>query len=120
MYYNLFPEYYTIVIFIYFQNDPYRIEKENVLSGHLLYVTVLLFIGGSRLSGHTNPMYQQSSINSLDQESERPSSARSVYSNYHGTRAFSYMGSSLPPSTFLSRGPPAYNLHAPNKTETVI
>uniref|UniRef100_A0A1B6LK35 Sodium/potassium-transporting ATPase subunit beta-1-interacting protein n=1 Tax=Graphocephala atropunctata TaxID=36148 RepID=A0A1B6LK35_9HEMI len=73
----------------------------------------------SRLVGHTNPMYQQSSTHSLDQESERPSSARSVYSNYHGTRAFSYTGSH-PPSTFLSRGPPAYNLHSPNKTETVI
>ncbi|XP_054268255.1 sodium/potassium-transporting ATPase subunit beta-1-interacting protein-like isoform X1 [Macrosteles quadrilineatus] len=69
----------------------------------------------SRLVGHTNPMYQQSSSNSLDLDCDRPSSARSVYSNYHGTRAFTY--TAQPPSTFLSRGPPAYS---PDKTETVI
>lgn len=48
---------------------------------------------------------------------ERPPSARSSYSNYHGARAgFTYTGGAVGPqvptnqrrSTFLSNGPPAY------------
>lgn len=86
--------------------------------------------------GHCNPLYQQSSTHSLDHDLDRPPSARSTYSNYHGTRAFSYTGgvgtsqvplqsaSSQVPyrhsSSFLSSGPPAYNLHGAVDSETVI
>lgn len=79
-----------------------------------------------RLTGHCNPLYQQSSTHSLDQDCERPPSARSTYSNYHGTRAFSYTGgtSAQTPhhsqSVFLSHGPPAYNVHSQLDSETVI
>ncbi|XP_022197861.1 sodium/potassium-transporting ATPase subunit beta-1-interacting protein isoform X2 [Nilaparvata lugens] len=86
---------------------------------------------GSLYGGHCNPLYQQSSTHSLDQECERPPSARSTYSNYHGSRAFSYVGGiatpQVPPphpnrhsSAFLSGGPPAYNLHSNVDSETVI
>lgn len=86
--------------------------------------------------GHCNPLYQQSSTHSLDQDCDRPPSARSTYSNYHGTRAFSYTGGIATPqvatqiatsqvphrhsSSFLSGGPPAYNLHGAVDSETVI
>ncbi|RZF39847.1 hypothetical protein LSTR_LSTR000495 [Laodelphax striatellus] len=94
---------------------------------------------GSLYGGHCNPLYQQSSTHSLDQDCERPPSARSTYSNYHGTRAFSYIGggggggviatpqvphhSNRHSSAFLSGGPPAYNstLHSHSvDSETVI
>ncbi|XP_075233679.1 sodium/potassium-transporting ATPase subunit beta-1-interacting protein [Lycorma delicatula] len=86
--------------------------------------------------GHCNPLYQQSSTHSLDLDCDRPPSARSTYSNYHGTRAFSYTGGIATPqvptqsatsqvpyrhsSSFLSGGPPAYNLHGAVDSETVI
>lgn len=49
-------------------------------------------------NGHTNPTYQQSSTQSLNQDQEdlddlynnRPASVRSSYSNFHGTRTISY------------------------------
>ncbi|XP_049861623.1 uncharacterized protein LOC126355362 isoform X2 [Schistocerca gregaria] len=51
-----------------------------------------------KTAGHTNPLYQQSSMQSLNEEEDsfnRPPSARSSYSNYHGTRPIScYVGSS--------------------------
>lgn len=51
-----------------------------------------------QVNGHTNPTYQQSSTQSLNQDQEdlddlynnRPASVRSSYSNFHGTRAISY------------------------------
>ncbi|XP_014276162.1 sodium/potassium-transporting ATPase subunit beta-1-interacting protein 3 [Halyomorpha halys] len=51
------------------------------------------------LSGHTNLMFRHSPENSYDEE--RPPSARSSYSNFHGTRAHSYRH-------FLVSGPPGY------------
>ncbi|KAL1464720.1 hypothetical protein WDU94_004344 [Cyamophila willieti] len=71
--------------------------------------------------GHPNPGYLSV---------ERPPSARSSYSNYHGTRAFSYSGGGggvapqVPTnhrrSTFLSNGPPAYHSQTSVNSETVI
>ncbi|KAI5754849.1 hypothetical protein M8J77_012053 [Diaphorina citri] len=70
--------------------------------------------------GHPNPGYLSV---------ERPPSARSSYSNYHGTRAFSYSGAGgvgpqVPTnqrrSTFLSNGPPAYHSQCSVNSETVI
>lgn len=52
------------------------------------------------LSGHTNLMFRHSPENSF--EEERPPSARSSYSNFHGTRAHSYRH-------FLVSGPPGYS-----------
>lgn len=91
-------------------------------------------------TGHTNPNYQQSSQQSLNDTEElddlynnRPASVRSSYSNFHGTRTLNYS----PPKTyhhslatpqvpqkrghpnrnsmrsmaFLNSGPPAYTSH---------
>lgn len=71
--------------------------------------------------GHTNPIYPV----------ERPPSARSSYSNYHGTRPFSYSGQAtgqVPVANSYRRsymqgmqgGPPAYHLHGAVDSETVI
>lgn len=50
-----------------------------------------------QVNGHTNPTYQQSSTQSLNEQDDldelynnRPASVRSSYSNFHGTRAISY------------------------------
>lgn len=50
-----------------------------------------------QINGHTNPTYQQSSTQSLNEQDDlddlynnRPASVRSSYSNFHGTRAISY------------------------------
>ncbi|CAH0562558.1 unnamed protein product [Brassicogethes aeneus] len=55
-------------------------------------------------NGHTNPTYQQSSTQSLNETEDfedlynnRPASVRSSYSNFHGTRAISY---NTPPKHF--------------------
>lgn len=83
--------------------------------------------------GHSNPNF--SSNTSLD----RPPSARSSYSNYHGIRTFSYTNNQAtaqvpinngittrrsfrPPSTssFLNSGPPAYEIQGCVNSETVI
>ncbi|XP_060516397.1 sodium/potassium-transporting ATPase subunit beta-1-interacting protein isoform X1 [Cylas formicarius] len=88
-------------------------------------------------TGHTNPSYQQSST-SLNQDIEelynnRPASARSSYSNFHGARAnysppklyHSHATPQVPqkrgnPSrnsmrsmTFMNNGPPAYTMQPP-------
>lgn len=54
--------------------------------------------------GHANPTYQQSSSQSLNEHDDfdelytnRPPSARSSYSNFHGTRAISYAHAQQPP-----------------------
>ncbi|KAF6213167.1 hypothetical protein GE061_010882 [Apolygus lucorum] len=62
--------------------------------------------------GHTNHMFQHSPENSLVYEPERPPSARSSYSNYHGTRPHSYRHS----HNFLVQGPPGYS----SQSETAI
>nr|CAH7721137.1 unnamed protein product [Callosobruchus chinensis] len=88
-------------------------------------------------NGHTNPVYQQSSQQSLNETEEidelynnRPASVRSSYSNFHGTRAISYSPpkhyhhshatpqvpqkrnnpnrNSMRSMAFLNNGPPAY------------
>ena len=107
-------------------------------------------------TGHTNPLYQQNSVQSLNDDDEeddvynnRPSSARSSYSNYHGARSIScYVGAggspayympgqataqvpvqnthrqsyskNRPTSAFLSSGPPAYQVQGVVDSETVI
>ncbi|XP_021929486.1 uncharacterized protein LOC110834541 isoform X1 [Zootermopsis nevadensis] len=59
-----------------------------------------------KASGHTNPLYQQSSMQSLDDDdvyNNRPSSARSSYSNYHGTRPIScYVGPGGTPAYYMA------------------
>lgn len=60
-----------------------------------------------KASGHTNPLYQQSSIQSLNDDDDvynnRPSSARSSYSNYHGTRPIScYVGPGGTPAYYMA------------------
>lgn len=89
-------------------------------------------------NGHTNPSYQQSSQQSLrdseeldDMYNNRPASARSSYSNFHGTRTIGYSSSpkhyhshatpqvpqkrnnptrnSVRSMAFLNNGPPAYS-----------
>ncbi|XP_014256105.1 uncharacterized protein LOC106670360 isoform X2 [Cimex lectularius] len=66
----------------------------------------------ARSMGHTNLMFQHSPENSFSYEPERPPSARSSYSNYHGTRAQSYRHS----HNFLVSGPPGYS----SQSETAI
>ncbi|XP_067008656.2 uncharacterized protein NKAIN [Anabrus simplex] len=71
--------------------------------------------------GHTNPLYQQSSTQSLNDDEDtynnRPSSARSSYSNYHGTRPIScYVGPGGTPSYYIAgqatpQVPPITNTH---------
>lgn len=88
-------------------------------------------------NGHSNPNYQQSSQQSLNDTEEldelynnRPASVRSSYSNFHGTRALSYSPpkhyhshatpqvpqkrnnsnrNSMRSMAFLNNGPPAYS-----------
>ncbi|XP_044257613.1 uncharacterized protein LOC123006839 isoform X3 [Tribolium madens] len=88
-------------------------------------------------NGHSNPTYQQSSTQSLndtedfdDLYNNRPASVRSSYSNFHGTRAISYNApkhyhshatpqvpqkrnnpnrNSMRSMAFLNNGPPAYS-----------
>jgi len=60
-----------------------------------------------KASGHTNPLYQQSSVQSLNDDDDvynnRPSSARSSYSNYHGTRPIScYVGPGGTPAYYIA------------------
>lgn len=91
-----------------------------------------------QVNGHTNPTYQQSSIQSLNDQDDldelynnRPASVRSSYSNYHGTRTISYGApqyyhnhatpqvpqkrstnphrQSMRSMAFLNNGPPAYS-----------
>ncbi|KAG5877577.1 hypothetical protein JTB14_003728 [Gonioctena quinquepunctata] len=98
-------------------------------------------------NGHTNPTYQQSSQQSLNETEEledlynnRPPSVRSSYSNFHGTRALNYSSkhyhshatpqvpqkrntptrNSMRSMAFLNNGPPAYSSrgHIPIDTET--
>ncbi|XP_050519388.1 sodium/potassium-transporting ATPase subunit beta-1-interacting protein [Diabrotica virgifera virgifera] len=99
-------------------------------------------------AGHTNPNYQQSSQQSLNETEElddlynnRPASVRSSYSNFHGTRALNYSPpkhyhshatpqvpqkrgqssrSSMRSMAFLNNGPPAYTSHGqiPGDSET--
>ncbi|PSN58048.1 hypothetical protein C0J52_02039, partial [Blattella germanica] len=107
-----------------------------------------------KTTGHTNPLYQQNSVQSLNDDEDddiynnRPASARSSYSNYHGTRTIScYVGPGGTPayymagqataqvpvanthrysnavrssSAFLNSGPPAYQVQGPVDSETVI
>nr|CAD7405880.1 unnamed protein product [Timema cristinae] len=89
-------------------------------------------------TGHTNPVYEQNSTQSLNDDdiyNNRPSSARSSYSNYHGTRPISgyrgpgnayFMTSQATPqvpvsnvhkhnshrnhAAFLCSGPPPYHV----------
>ncbi|KAK4871698.1 hypothetical protein RN001_015822 [Aquatica leii] len=89
-------------------------------------------------NGHSNPTYQQSSMQSLNEPDDvdelynnRPASVRSSYSNFHGTRAMSHRSSqhynnhatpqvpqkklinsskqSTRNTIFLNSGPPAYS-----------
>lgn len=62
-------------------------------------------------NGHTNPTYQQSSTQSLNEPDDledlynnRPASVRSSYSNFHGTRPINY--GALPPPHFHSHATP--------------
>lgn len=99
-------------------------------------------------NGHTNPTYQQSSTQSLNETEDfddlynnRPASVRSSYSNYHGTRAFNYSPpkhfhsqatpqvpqkrnqsnrNSMRSMAFLHNGPPAYTTGQPLDSETAI
>lgn len=105
-------------------------------------------------NGHTNPTYQQSSIQSLNDADDldelynnRPASARSSYSNFHGTRVISHGGGSnhyanqatpqvpqkrsnnlhrhsMRSMVFLNSGPPAYTFqghnHVSPDSETTI
>lgn len=67
--------------------------------------TADLLLGGSqwkKSAGHTNSLYQQSSSQSLNDDN-RPPSARSSYSNYHGTRPIScYVGPSGMSSYYIA------------------
>ncbi|XP_063219548.1 sodium/potassium-transporting ATPase subunit beta-1-interacting protein isoform X2 [Bacillus rossius redtenbacheri] len=101
---------------------------------------------------HTNPLHQQNCTHSLSNDdiyNNRPSSARSSYSNYHGTRPIScfvepggasayYIGSQATPqvfvanthrrsshrtpstTAFLNSGPPPYDSSANFNSETAI
>nr|CAD7202730.1 unnamed protein product [Timema douglasi] len=99
-------------------------------------------------TGHTNPVYEQNSTQSLNDDdiyNNRPSSARSSYSNYHGTRPISgyrgpgnayFMTSQATPqvpvsnvhkhnshrnhAAFLCSGPPPYHVDGAVNSETVI
>lgn len=103
-----------------------------------------------RHNGHTNPTYQQSSSQSLNEPDEldelynnRPASVRSSYSNFHGTRALHavhahahYYHNQQPQSqatpqvpttharhgTFIGGGggPPAYTSAVNNDSETTM
>lgn len=78
--------------------------------------------------GHINPNFVSNT--SLD----RPPSARSSYSNYHGVRTLAFNKQATPQvptnsyrrnsksaySTFLSDGPPAYEIQGAVNSETVI
>nr|CAI5867605.1 unnamed protein product [Callosobruchus analis] len=97
-------------------------------------------------NGHTNPVYQQSSQQSLNETEEidelynnRPASVRSSYSNFHGTRAISYSPpkhhhshatpqvpqkrnnpnrNSMRSMAFLNNGPPAYTSQGQSPVDT--
>ncbi|XP_025831503.1 uncharacterized protein LOC108739783 [Agrilus planipennis] len=99
-------------------------------------------------NGHTNPTYQQSSVQSLNESDDfdelynnRPASVRSSYSNFHGTRVLNNSGpqmfnnhataqvpqkrnnpnrQSLRSKLFLSNGPPAYNAQGSVDSETTF
>ncbi|XP_022914998.1 uncharacterized protein [Onthophagus taurus] len=101
-------------------------------------------------NGHTNPTYQQSSTQSLNEPEDfdelynnRPASVRSSYSNFHGTRAINYNTQhyhgatpqvpqkrssnpnrhSMRSMAFLNNGPPAYSSQghsSPLDSETTI
>lgn len=78
--------------------------------------------------GHDNPNFTSST--SLD----RPPSARSSYSNYHGVRTMAFNKQATPQvpsnsirrnwrptySTFFNDGPPAYEIQGVVNSETVI
>lgn len=78
--------------------------------------------------GHVNPNFVSST--SLD----RPPSARSSYSNYHGVRTLAHCKQATPQvpsntyeinsrptySTFFNDGPPAYEMHGVTNSETII
>lgn len=98
-------------------------------------------------NGHSNPTYQQSSMQSLNEQDDvddlynnRPASVRSSYSNFHGTRAMSHKSSqhynnhatpqvpqkrahntNKPPMhnmMFLNSGPPAYSSQGQSTADT--
>lgn len=100
-----------------------------------------------KANGHTNPTYQQSSNQSLNEQDDlddlynnRPASVRSSYSNFHGTRALNYGGpqyyhSQATPqvpkkrcatankpcirsTAFLTSGPPAYSIQGHNSVDS--
>lgn len=101
-----------------------------------------------QVNGHTNPTYQQSSSQSLNDQDDlddlynnRPASVRSSYSNFHGTRAISYGAPqyyhshatpqvpqkrqpniprhSMRSMAFMNNGPPAYsNTQAQNAPDS--
>lgn len=87
--------------------------------------------------GHYNPTYQHSTPNLMASRSQelieelynRPPSARSSYSNYHGVRALNNLTAEpnipqLPHRdrslAFLNSAPPAYNHHTPPDSETTM
>lgn len=99
-----------------------------------------------QVNGHTNPTYQQSSNQSLNEHDDlddlynnRPASVRSSYSNFHGTRAINYGApqyyhshatpqvpqkrntssrQSLRSTAFLKNGPPAYSMQGSNSVDS--
>lgn len=104
---------------------------------------------GWQNNGHTNPTYQQSSTQSLNETEDlddlynnRPASVRSSYSNFHGTRALSYNTpkhfhhslatpqvpqkrnnpnrNSMRSMAFMNNGPPAYTQGQSIDSETAI
>lgn len=100
--------------------------------------------GHWQVNGHTNPTYQQSSNQSLNEHDDlddlynnRPASVRSSYSNFHGTRTIAYGApqyyhshatpqvpqkrntvnrQSLRSTAFLKNGPPAYTTQGNNNS----
>lgn len=100
-----------------------------------------------QVNGHTNPTYQQSSTQSLNDQDDlddlynnRPASVRSSYSNFHGTRAISYGApqyyhnhatpqvpqkrqqnvarQSMRSTAFMNNGPPAYSTQGQNSVDS--
>ena len=108
-------------------NDSYRMPFTSSRS-QLLSASDLMNNAATNEIGHINPNFVSNV--SLD----RPPSARSSYSNYHGVRTVAFNKQATPQvpsnsirrssrsaySTFLNDGPPAYEIQGAVNSETVI
>lgn len=108
-------------------NDSYRMSFTSSRS-QLLNASDLMNNVAISEVGHSNPNFVSNV--SLD----RPPSARSSYSNYHGVRTLAFNKQATPQvpsnsirrntrsaySTFLNDGPPAYEIQGAVNSETVI